>query len=302
METIFDFATFDNFSKVAQKLRREFEDKYLDVRSTRLDRFQWDPFSIPDQYQFLRTPAQSFFSTKDFESFAEKLVIFGRENFACENISTPWLSLYREGDFQGMHADLPHGPFAFVFSLSPSGEVFSGGETLLLKSKVLSYWAQNHRGANFEQGEVFERISPKFNRLTIFDPRIPHGVSPVSRAQTPLEGRLVIHGWFVNPGPQIEGTVSSKSAQKFLDVFVGEFLESTSPLLHNFQGTLIIEIRNTFEKLSAQLKLSTLRNPIGEGIHKKLVNARIAQIIRQPKIASILKSSCKLLLPISFEV
>lgn len=33
----------------------------------------------------------------------------------------------------------------------------------------------------------------------IFDPRVPHGVTPVIGDQDPRKGRVVIHGWFNEP-------------------------------------------------------------------------------------------------------
>ena len=50
-------------------------------------------------------------------------------------------SCYINGCRQGLHADAPHGPFAFVLSLTRWEERrFSGGETLLLQPHVLDYW------------------------------------------------------------------------------------------------------------------------------------------------------------------
>jgi hypothetical protein len=41
----------------------------------------------------------------------------------------------------------------------------------------------------------------------VFDPRIPHGVRPVTGTHDPREGRLVIHGWFVQPRPFVRGAL-----------------------------------------------------------------------------------------------
>ena len=53
-------------------------------------------------------------------------------NLGCTAITPPWLSYYVEGCEQKLHSDVPHGPWAFVFSLSPRRPKFRGGETLLL--------------------------------------------------------------------------------------------------------------------------------------------------------------------------
>lgn len=43
--------------------------------------------------------------------------------------------------FQELHADNPHGPWAFVLSLTNwEQRRFSGGETVILQPQVLDYW------------------------------------------------------------------------------------------------------------------------------------------------------------------
>jgi hypothetical protein len=116
------------------------------------------------------------------------------------------MSAYVDGCEQRFHADLPHGPWAFVYSLSP-GTAIRGGQTLLLRDEVLSLWErpQDPAGHGMESAEVLEQIAPVANRLTVFDPRIPHAVSRVEGARDLLDARVVIHGWFVQPRPFIEG-------------------------------------------------------------------------------------------------
>ena len=73
--------------------------------------------------------------------FHRRLVAWGRETLGCHDISPPWLSLYVDGCRQELHGDLPHGPWAFVFSLTRwRGRVFRGGETLLVRDEVLDFW------------------------------------------------------------------------------------------------------------------------------------------------------------------
>jgi hypothetical protein len=108
-------------------------------------------------------------------------VEWGRDNLGCHDISPPWLSCYVEGCRQEKHSDVPHGPLAFVFSLTNwNRRRFKGGETFLAGEKT---------------------VPPKFNQLLVFNPAIPHGVKPVRGTHDPRFGRLVIHGWFVNPRP-----------------------------------------------------------------------------------------------------
>lgn len=205
--------TIDSFFKEAAALRTHFESRFKNPRETRTDRFVWDYWHVPGQYTNLRTPAYAFFPQKVYRRFHEQLVHWGRANLGCHDVSPPWLSLYVEGCHQELHGDVPHGPWAFVYSLTPwQTRSFLGGETLLLKESLLDYWSRPvPRG--LERGDIFDSIEPRFNRLTVFDPRIPHGVSRVSGTHDPLEGRLVVHGWFVEPRPFIVGPLKEEHLQ-----------------------------------------------------------------------------------------
>jgi hypothetical protein len=199
----------DRFAKEARALRAHFDERFADPRAATAGRFVWDYWNVPGQYTALRTPAWTYFPTELYESFHRRLVAWGRRNLGCHDISPPWMSCYIEGCVQHLHGDLPHGPWAFVLSLTDwESRVFRGGETLLVRDEVLEFWSRFVSVRSVEEGDVLRAIEPKFNRLTVFDPRIPHGVREVRGTHDPREGRLVIHGWFVQPRPCIEGPLS----------------------------------------------------------------------------------------------
>lgn len=201
-----DVLIVDHFAPEAAKLRATFDARFANPRGTGADRFVWDYWHVPGQYTALRTPAWTYFPAGVYQQFHRRLVAWGRETLGCHDISPPWLSLYVEGCRQELHGDLPHGPWAFVFSLTRWRErTFRGGETLLLKDDVLDFWHDFASVRGVEQGELIRAIEPKFERLTVFDPRIPHGVRTVTGTHDPREGRLVIHGWFVQPRPFVRG-------------------------------------------------------------------------------------------------
>ncbi len=202
----------DRFAPEAAGLRRQFEARFRNPRRAGSGRFVWDYWHVPGQYTHLRTPAWEFFSKKEYEKLHRRIVLWGREKLGCHDISPPWLSCYLEGHEQSLHGDLPHGPWAFVFSLTRwETREFEGGETFLMKEPVLDYWSRRARGLGrkgLEGQELFEEVAPVFNRLTVFDPRVPHGVRRIrGPVQDVCEGRLVIHGWFVNPRPFVEGAL-----------------------------------------------------------------------------------------------
>lgn len=213
-----DVLIVDEFSPEAARLRGVFDERFANPRSTRSDRFVWDWWHVPGQYTALRTPAWTYFPRPIYERFHRALVAWGRATLGCHDVSPPWLSLYVEGCKQELHGDLPHGPWAFVFSLTPwRGRVFDGGETLLLRDEVLDFWADFASVRGVEEAELIRAIEPRMNRLTVFDPRIPHGVRRVTGTHDPREGRLVVHGWFVQPRPFVEGPLPIKALGARID-------------------------------------------------------------------------------------
>lgn len=256
----------------------------------------WDYWHVPGQYTLLRTPAADYFPEETFAQLEGQLLRFGQERLGCGNISPVWLSCYVSGCRQEAHADLPHGPWAFVLSLTPSPRRFSGGETFILKPKVLDYWCAPRRaprgsthlappalagsaaaaaavvtprrlprrrdfslGRVVEAGQLMDFVAPEFNRLTVFDSRYPHGVRrppaatrrpparpPCRRPPTPAnppaqvrvvegthdprEGRLVLHGWFLEPTPFFAGALSEEEATEALNECLGPLYERLGEL------------------------------------------------------------------------
>ena len=64
-------------------------------------------------------------------------------------------SCYVDGCRQNLHTDSPHGPFAFVLSLTDwEGRRFSGGETEILQPLVLDYWRRFDSGTGMETPQL----------------------------------------------------------------------------------------------------------------------------------------------------
>jgi hypothetical protein len=170
-----------------------FDRRFEDPLRGDAHRFVWDWWHVPGEYTYLRTPAWLYFPRPLYQRFHQRLVWWGRRVLGCHDISPPWLSAYVEGCEQTAHVDAPHGPWAFVFSLTRwGGHRWSGGRTVLHTSPQTL-------------------IPPRFNQLAVFDPRTAHGVERVRGTRDPRFGRLVIHGWFVQPRPFIEGPLSTRA-------------------------------------------------------------------------------------------
>ena len=213
----------DRFAPEIRELRAVFDARFAAPREAHTDRFVWDYWHVPDQYTALRTPAWTYFPRRLYAQFHNRLVAWGREHLGCHDISPPWLSLYVEGCRQELHGDLPHGPWAFVVSLTRwRGRRFRGGETMLLRDEVLDFWHDFASVRSVEHGELVRRVAPELGRLVVFDPRIPHGVRPVTGTHDPRDGRLVIHGWFVQPRPFVRGALPVRSLAVRIAELTGE--------------------------------------------------------------------------------
>lgn len=199
------------FFKHAKALRHTFESKFKNPRAVPSHRFVWDYWHIENQYTALRTPARHYFKAQDYKKLEAALLDYGKNVLGCSGLSEPWLSLYIDGCEQKVHADNPHGPWAYVYSLTPwKTREFKGGETLISTPRLLNYWQtlpNTDRG--FEFDDFFNPVAPEFNQLLVFDPRLPHGVKRVEGVREPTLGRLVVHGWFTEPVPFIDGSLSA---------------------------------------------------------------------------------------------
>jgi hypothetical protein len=241
----------DQFYPGAKALRKSFDERFGNPREGHPDRFVWDYWHVPDQYTLLRTPAARFFTPKEFNSLHSAILDFGRTQLGCSGITPTWVSAYVDGCGQEFHADLPHGPWAFVYSLSPPGRpAFEGGETLLLRPEILDFWSRpkaSSRGKQareFEQDSVLKKIPARFNRLVVFDPRIPHGVSRVRGTRDLRDARLVVHGWFNQPSPNIESAPGGLTPQKATPILDG-FLQSLTPAFETYrdlEGALVLRL------------------------------------------------------------
>ncbi|MGE3260660.1 MAG: 2OG-Fe(II) oxygenase [Bacteriovoracia bacterium] len=280
----------DGFAAEAKAMRGVFEERFKNPRAARSDRFVWDYWHVPDQYTLVRTPAASFFPQKIFRSFLGRLGSWARETLGCTALTPPWLSYYVEGCEQKLHSDVPHGPWAYVFSLSSQKQVFRGGETLILKPETLNYWQNFQDSQDREIKSFVDRIQPRFNRLVVFDPRFPHGVTPVTGTQDPREARLVIHGWFTDPKPYLEGALTARQVAPVLDEAVGNFVHALAPY-GRWHGILSLRLSVSssgaakLEKILADTLVPVNADPLGEKhVRKELL--RSFSTLRFPRARS----------------
>jgi len=295
--------TVDQFYSQAKKLRGYFETQFAHPKETSSQRFVWDYWHVPDQYTLMRTPAYHYFPQKAYMDFHRSLVLWGRRTLGCWDISPPWLSYYINGCKQDLHSDVPHGPWAYVYSLTPwKGRKFSGGETLILKPEVLSYWRNFASTEHRELSSFVDRIPALMNRLVVFDPRYPHGVTRVEGTQDPMEARLVIHGWFMEPKTYIEGPL--KSASRKTEKILNQAFDQIQELLaveRQLQGTVSIQVMvgTTGKVKTIRYGTNTLLD-LETGTAPSALNRRLLKIYRDLEFP-VAKANTLMTVPLIFQ-
>jgi Rps23 Pro-64 3,4-dihydroxylase Tpa1-like proline 4-hydroxylase len=301
MKDIFRSMAVNQFFSDAKKLRSEFERRFENPMASTPERFIWDYWNVPGQYMLLRALSWQVFSEKLFESFCLELCQWGEDNLGCSRISPPWLSCYVEGCGQKIHVDNPHGPLAFVYSLTQwDKRLFSGGETFLATDRLAANWEHQIPGAVLEGKQAFETVAPKFNQLTIFDPRIPHGVHDVRGVSDVRDGRFVIHGWFTDPRPVVRGAITNGEMAKVLSK-LEESLAQSADLFDALSGFVSFKLNvqpgGRVEKIN--LLISTLRDTsINSPRPMKAISA-LSKLLTEFQFSKKKKSS-QLILPITF--
>mmetsp|Transcript_9081 Transcript_9081/g.13950 ORF Transcript_9081/g.13950 Transcript_9081/m.13950 type:complete len:296 (-) Transcript_9081:3259-4146(-) len=199
------------------------------------------------QVQFSMTRAQCnmIFSDDIFDSLVTEITDLGR-SIGCSAITPPWISLYGDSQMQNFHIDPKQGCMAWTLSLSTGyGSSFSGGETILLTPKVLDYWREYDGTRGKEAPALARFLPPTFGRFVAFDPRVPHMVQKVAASGVgPLEGRIMIHGWFAEPeviwyGEELE---KSKECQAILNEAIDGIVNVLNSEIGRVTGFLAVRL------------------------------------------------------------
>jgi Rps23 Pro-64 3,4-dihydroxylase Tpa1-like proline 4-hydroxylase len=192
--------------RIAAALRDDLENHFHEPQAHRAETHQvWNYWFVPGLYTYLRTAPEKLIAAERVRGFVEALRARSMSTLGLAGVTWPFLSLYVDGCRQRLHNDSRNGRFGFVYSLTADSRRSVGGETLVM------YSGDALRGnlANPAAGESFyETIAPRFNRLILFDDRLPHAVSPVEGSMDPLDGRLVLHGHIREAGPLVNGALS----------------------------------------------------------------------------------------------
>jgi hypothetical protein len=88
----------------------------------------------------------------------------------------------------------------------------------------------------------YEAIEPRFNRLVIFDDRLPHAVDRVDGPMDPVEGRFVLHGHLSEAGPVVTGALPANAVLEPIVDAVRSLFSDGSPTAAFYHGPLVLRL------------------------------------------------------------
>jgi hypothetical protein len=197
----------------------------------------WNYWFVPQVYTLLSTQPEKVIQRDSVDRFMGRLRSWSAETLGLAKISWPFLSLYVHGCKQGLHNDAKNGRFGFVYSLTRDERRSTGGETLVFRrgDPFLRTLRTPSAHTNF-----YELVEPRFNRLVVFDDRVPHGVQLVEGSMDPVEGRLVIHGHIQESAPLTVGPLSLEQVLQGLRAPLESFYKEHGAQATPYHGPLVL--------------------------------------------------------------
>ena len=208
------YLVLDDFmpAAVATAMRTAIEAHFASpYRHTSKTHMIWNYWYVPGMYTYFRTLPEMVIGQRLADAFHARLFEWSRATLGLRGVNASYLSLYVNGCRQNQHNDSRNGRLGFVYSLTKNLRKSSGGETLIWREDDYdeTRMLRASYGADF-----FHTIEPRFNRLLVFDDRLPHAVQIVEGSMDPLEGRIVLHGHLIEVGPLVEGTLPRESVRE----------------------------------------------------------------------------------------
>ena len=228
-------------AEVALQMRRGIDEHFANPQLHRAETHQvWNYWFVPELYTYLRANPEKVIGPRWAASFHDALRRWSIATLGMANVTWPYLSLYVPGCRQGWHNDSRNGRFGFVYSLTRDSRRTLGGETLVRREAdpFRANLTQPQAGRGF-----YETIEPRFNRLLIFDDRLPHAVERLEGAMDPVEGRFVLHGHVSEGGPIVEGALPAESVSGPINDVLRGFREEAAAAVGLYHGLLVLRLR-----------------------------------------------------------
>src|SRR4051794_28587046 len=276
------FVVVDGFMPIenAASMREDIDAHFAEPGQHKADTHQvWNYWHVPGSYTYLRTTPEKVIARDKVERFVAGLRDWTARNLGLAGVSWPYLSLYVPGCLQGLHNDSTNGRLGYVYSLTTDDRRTQGGETLLMHERDLFRSSLNSAAAGTD---LFDLVEPRFNRLTLFDDRIPHAVQRVDGPMDPREGRFVLHGHISEAGVTAQGTLPPDAIQNEIVGLLGQLRGMFAGQVH---GPFVVSVEIGAGGQLTQMRPIVDRLASANGADLELVRRAIAerlQAIRFP--------------------
>jgi len=278
MECVRDpFLIIDEFlpTNVANDLRGKLEDHFNYPERHQADTHQiWNYWFIDGLYTYHRTLPHKVFGHDLANQFQSAVEAWAKQQLGMTRLPPPYLSMYIDGCRQGQHNDSGNGRFAYVYSLTKNERKTIGGQTLVWREE--NYFAAKFTSPHAGNG-FYEAIEPRFNRLAVFDDRMPHAVERVEGPMDPLEGRFVLHGHISEEGPIVDGPLLYDAVTCVLTnspPLTAEVYSYHGPLVLRLQVNSDGRVTEASELVNRLKPLSSSAPPVGEEVNRIIARAR----------------------------
>ncbi|HEX8216866.1 MAG TPA: hypothetical protein VF577_05320 [Allosphingosinicella sp.] len=236
------FHVVDGFlpAELARDMRAAIDAHFSEPYRQAADPFQvWNYWYVPNLYTYLRTFPAKVMPRALADRFHSALTAWSWNVLGMGRVTHPFLSLYIPGCRQAFHNDSRNGRFGFVYSLTHNVRDTRGGETLVMREGDL--FRTNLETSQAGLGGFYEAIAPEFNRLTIFDDRMPHAVQAVEGSMDPREGRFVLHGHISLTGPGTRGALTPAEVGPAVEEAANEVLDART-LTADPHGPVVVRL------------------------------------------------------------
>jgi hypothetical protein len=222
-------------------MRRGIDEHFADPQLHRPETHQvWNYWFVPELYTYLRANPEKVIGAQWAAAFHDALRRWSIATLGMANVSSPFLSLYVPGCRQGWHNDSRNGRFGFVYSLTRDLRRTLGGETLVQRETdpFRANLAKPQMGRGF-----YEIVEPRFNRLLLFDDRLPHAVERIEGSMDPAEGRFVLHGHVSEGGRIVGGALPVAEVARPINELLQRFHDEAAAAVGLYHGPLVLRLR-----------------------------------------------------------
>lgn len=209
--------------ELAREMRAAVDRHFAEPYKQNASHQVWNYWYVPDMYTFMRTQPDKVIPQALVARFHRALTTWAWNALGLGYVTQPYLSLYVDGCSQSIHNDATNGRFGYVYSLTCDDRATRGGETIVFHEG--DPYRQNLTRMTGGRGGLYELMEPKFNRLALFDDRMPHGVRPIEGSMDPVEGRIVLHGHISEAGAAIRGPLSETDVTAVVTEAAAEALD-----------------------------------------------------------------------------